>query len=686
MSSTGLADVEARWGRKIVGITVAVVVAVVGVIFAYRAFFSGGDSKQEPYQPQTVGKMTLRSMITTSGVAISQDEAVLSFSLPGQITDIKVELGDEVKFGQPLMSVKAEELENALAVAQSNLAVARLHLRKLQEGATSAELTAAEDAVIGAGAALTKAENDLHDALDPPEEADLTAAEQAVTTAEAALSSAESKLNILQNGASDADVAAAEANFIQAETGYSQAERNLESAEEDKDNAASGFELAAETYCDIDGALEDICAEMLANNYEDPLTTDQVDALSESVAPEPTPTRTPGPSPTRTPTPTPRPPTATPTPCGDPLSCPTMTPTPTRTPRNTPEPVTDIENATGNLIYASNTYGNSITAVGNAEDDVTMTQALYVAADLALQELQDGASSEEITAAEDAVESARAQLTASRAALQRVIDGASNTTVANLYAATDKARATLASAVSARDELREGATNTETALQEQEVTQAELAVERARDALDEATLRSPFDGVVSSLPVKVGQFVSSATPAATILTPGALLFELNIGETELPSIKVGQVGGLIFDAIQGKVYPIRVVAIGLSPEIQQGVIIYKVRTQIISGLDDLTGPRPAPGMNGSASIIADQKADVVAIASALIRRRGNEKVVEVIVDGQIELRPVETGLSDGENIEITSGLNVGDVIAVRGVGQVGASPTKQADELPEGIR
>ena len=155
MSSTGLADVEARWGRKIVGITVAIVVAAVGAFFAYRAFFSGGDTKQEPYQPQTVGKMTLRSMITTSGVAISQDEAVLSFSLPGQITDIKVELGDEVKFGQPLMSVKAEELENALAVAQSNLAVARLHLRKLQEGATSAELTAAEDAVTGAGAALT---------------------------------------------------------------------------------------------------------------------------------------------------------------------------------------------------------------------------------------------------------------------------------------------------------------------------------------------------------------------------------------------------------------------------------------------------------------------------------------------------------------------------------------------------
>jgi HlyD family secretion protein len=684
MSSTGLADVEAHWGRKIVGITVAIVIAAVGAFFAYRAFFSGGDSKQEPYQPQTVGKMTLRSMITTSGVAISQDEAVLSFSLPGQITDIKVELGDEVKFGQPLMSVKADELENALALAQSNLVVARLHLQKLQEGATSAELTAAEDAVTGAGAALTKAENDLHDALDPPEEADLTAAEQAVTTAEAALSSAESKLNILQNGASGADVAAAEANLIQAETSYSQAERNLEDAQENEDNAASGFELAAETYCDIDGRLEDICADMLANNYQDPLTTDQVDALSESVAPEPTPTRTPGPSPTRTPTPTPRPPTATPTPCGDP--CPTLTPAPTRTPRNTPEPITDIENATGNLIYASTTYRNSITAVENAEDNVTMTQALYVAANLALQELQDGASPEEITAAEDAVESARAQLTASQAALQRVIDGASDTTVANLYAATDKARATLASAVSARDELRAGATNTDTALQEQEVTQAELAVEKARDALDEATLRSPFDGVVSSLPVKVGQFVSSATPAATILTPGALLFELNIGETELPSIKVGQVGGLIFDAIQGKVYPIRVVAIGLSPEIQQGVIIYKVRTQIISGLDDPAGPRPAPGMNGSASIIADQKADVVAIPSALIRRRGNEKVVEVVVDGQIELRPVETGLSDGENIEITSGLNVGDVIAVRGVGQVGASPTKQADELPEGIR
>jgi multidrug efflux pump subunit AcrA (membrane-fusion protein) len=91
-------------------------------------------------------------------------------------------------------------------------------------------------------------------------------------------------------------------------------------------------------------------------------------------------------------------------------------------------------------------------------------------------------------------------------------------------------------------------------------------------------------------------------------------------------------------------------------------------------------------MNGYASIITEQRADVVAIPSAFVRARGGEKMVEVVTDGgKIEMRPVTTGLSDGDNIEIVSGLSVGEVIADRSKAVANADASKSTP-LPGGIR
>ena len=173
-------------------------------------------------------------------------------------------------------------------------------------------------------------------------------------------------------------------------------------------------------------------------------------------------------------------------------------------------------------------------------------------------------------------------------------------------------------------------------------------------------------------------------PAITILTPGAITLELNVGETELPDLRVGQDGAVVFDAIPGQPYPIKVVAIGLSPSAEQGVIIYKVKTLITGDLSDPSKPQPAPGMNGSATITTQLKANVVAVPTSVIRSRGGEKVVEVVVNGHTELRPVVTGLSDNVNIEIVSGLQAGDTIALRGAAQIANTTT--TEDLPGNIR
>jgi len=687
MQHTEIEEGRSRWVWRLGALAAALVVAGAAA-FVLHMKLAGSNDETESYDEYTVGTMTLRAMVTSSGIAVAQDEAVLSFTGAGQLTDILVKLGDEVKEGQPLMRLKSDDLQNAAATAASAVALAKLQLQKLEEGATDTELSQAEEAVVTARSALTKAQNDLKDALDPATEAKMTAAQQAIAAAEANLAAAQAKLDTLEKGATDADIAAAESSVVQTEIQLSQAQRTQEDAQSNEDNAQSGFEYAGKEYCDLlnDGAVcdnpaandavRDICDSMEDNDYQLTLTNDQVDDLSECVQPEPTATPTSGPTPTRTPTPTP---TATYTPV------PTGEPTPTRTPRPTPEPITDLEQTTGNLTYANTTYRNTITASENADENVIVAESVLNAAQVALNELHEGVSQEDMGAAEEAVTSAQAALDASRAALQELIDGATDTIVANLSAAVDKAEADLRAAETARDEVEEGATSTEIAMQQEQVHGAELELQQANIALSDATLVSPFDGIVSALPVKLGAVLNPSIPAITILTPGVLIFELNVGETELPSIKVGQFGGVMFDAIQGKIFPIQIFAVGLSPETQQGVIIYKVKCKINGDVNDPVGPNPAPGMNGSASIITEQRADVVAVPSAVVHSRGGEKVVEVIGgDGKIEPRPVTTGLSDGDNIEIVSGLSVGETIAVR----TAASSTTNGKKtpLPGGIQ
>jgi len=508
--------------------------------------------------------------------------------------------------------------------------LAQLQLQKLQEGATATDLGKADEAVVTANAELTTAQNALKDATDPPTDAELTAAHQAVAAAQAAESAAQDKLQTLRNGASDADIAAAQAALDAAKAKVTQAQNSQQVAAAQEADAQSAFQYAGATYCNLSGSLADICASLSANDYQQVLTTDQVHELLTG----------------------------------------------------TPVPLSPLADAISALATANDTYRSAIAAVGPANDAVTAATSGRDAAQKALDAANGGANSDDIDAAEQAVTAAQAGVDASQAALQKLIDGPTQTDIADLQAGVDKAQEDVIAAQIAQAEVAQGATATELAMQQEQVHEAELAVEQANLVLNDMTLTSPFDGVVSALPVKIGQVVNASVPTVTVLTPGQMTFDLNVGETDLPSIKLGQQGTVRFDALPAYAFPIEVAAVSLSPTTNQGVIIYEVKCKVSPDPGDPASLQSvAPGMNGSANLVTDTRADVVAIPSALVRTRGTQQVVEVEVSpGKTAMVPVSTGLSDGNNIEITSGVKVGDILAVHAV----ATPTVAAadQQLP----
>jgi len=301
----------------------------------------------------------------------------------------------------------------------------------------------------------------------------------------------------------------------------------------------------------------------------------------------------------------------------------------------------------------------------------------------ALDELKAGADPEELATAEAAVTAAEQALEAAQLQLDELREGATESAIAAAQGAVDTANANLVAAIAARDDLLAGASQEDIDLQLQQVQIAELAVEQGRQNLEDAALVAPFDGTVAAIAINVGDLVTSATPAITLLTPDALEVELTLGETDLPTVRVGQKGVIIFDAIQEKAYPLTVTSIGLAPTTQQGVVTYLATAQL-AGFDPGADVRPAPGMSGAAVIVTQEKTDVLAVPNQAIRRRGQNRTVEVVIDGKLETRVVQTGASDAEKTEILSGLKTGDLVALPG--SAPAEEAVEAEELPGGIR
>ncbi len=316
-----------------------------------------------------------------------------------------------------------------------------------------------------------------------------------------------------------------------------------------------------------------------------------------------------------------------------------------------------------------------------ARDAVAAAAANVTAAQAQLNNLAP--STEDLTAAQAAVDAANESLTAAQAKLEDTQKGPDAEAIQAGEDAVRAAEAAMNASIAKRDKLIEGAEPEDIDLATENVHLADIAVSQAQRAVDEATLKAPYDGSVSAVDVQVGDFVSSQSPAITMLTPGALKLTLSVGETDLPSLNVGMVGLVNFDALTNHPFPVVVTRIGLGPKVSQGVVTYAVECAI-SGVGDTPDARPVPGMNGTAIIVTEQHQDVVVVPNRAIRRRGDAVVVDVMVNGKVETRTITTGLSDTDNTEVLSGLAEGDLLALPST--TAGTATKTPEVLPEGIK
>ena len=180
-------------------------------------------------------------------------------------------------------------------------------------------------------------------------------------------------------------------------------------------------------------------------------------------------------------------------------------------------------------------------------------------------------------------------------------------------------------------------------------------------------VRSTIDGMVLDVPVEVGNSVIQAntfnagTTIATVADMKDIIFEGNVDETEVGKIKEGMPIELEIGAIDKEKFDAVLEYISPKGIEENGAIQFEIKANV--HLKE--GQFIRAGYSANASIVLDKKDSVLVIPEGMLKFENDSSFVEVLVNEeelQFEKRKVETGLSDGINIEITEGLKLQDKI------------------------
>ena len=199
---------------------------------------------------------------------------------------------------------------------------------------------------------------------------------------------------------------------------------------------------------------------------------------------------------------------------------------------------------------------------------------------------------------------------------------------------------------------------------------AQLSANTASDSVDDYNITSPIAGTVIEKNFKAGDKVDGASSGtlAVIYDLSFLELELAVDELDIGKVEVGQRVEITADALEGQTFEGVVDRISISGTTANGFTSYPV-TIVIEDYGDLK-----PGMNVSASIIGEEIPDALCIPVDAVDR-GNTVTVPgpgaLSADGQsvaditkLETREVTLGRSDDEYIEVTGGLEEGDVVLI----------------------
>ena len=177
-----------------------------------------------------------------------------------------------------------------------------------------------------------------------------------------------------------------------------------------------------------------------------------------------------------------------------------------------------------------------------------------------------------------------------------------------------------------------------------------------------------IDGTVLDVPNKEGAFIvetstfQSGTTVATLADMNDMIFEGLVDESEVGKLKEGMELVLNIGALPDKPFKATLEYIAPKGVTVQGTIKFTIRAAVTLDMELFL----RSNYSANADIVLDKRENALAINEGDLVIEGEKSFVDVETTPQkFEKREIKTGLSDGINIEVISGLKEGDKIKHR---------------------
>ncbi|NLG27564.1 MAG: efflux RND transporter periplasmic adaptor subunit [Chloroflexi bacterium] len=191
------------------------------------------------------------------------------------------------------------------------------------------------------------------------------------------------------------------------------------------------------------------------------------------------------------------------------------------------------------------------------------------------------------------------------------------------------------------------------------VAEAQRALQRSQERIEQLRLHAPADGIVMELAVQVGQAVYANGALLRLADPADLQVRADVSELDIAEVAAGQAVVIWLDAFPGALLQGEVTSVLPTPSTARGMTTYVALIEL-EGVDLAL----RPGMGANVKITTGVEENALLIPRRAVRTVEMRQLVRVVEGGRVSDAAVTTGLSNGQQVQVLSGLAEGQQVLV----------------------
>ncbi len=210
------------------------------------------------------------------------------------------------------------------------------------------------------------------------------------------------------------------------------------------------------------------------------------------------------------------------------------------------------------------------------------------------------------------------------------------------------------------DQVTSGPTSGELDALQNAITSAQISLASAKQTLAQTQLTAPYTSTITEIDAHAGELIGGFNQLAAVADLSALEIDADIDEIDVANVQVGQPVQVRFDAFPGETFTGKLTRLFPAASTQRGTTTYSAIVDF-----DARNFNVRPGMGANLKILTIQKTGVLLVPNRALKSVGTRKAVHVLAPGAPRDVIVETGVTDGNETEIVSGLNEGDQVQLQ---------------------